>query len=767
VSNAVGKALYDWLPKVLQESDPWLSDIDLSAGDKWFAQITRQVREARLGVFCLTSDNVKSPWVLFEAGAVMAVHGAKVVPYLFHLDMGALHGSPLSEFQAVLADRAGTLKLVGSINACLTNQLDTQRLAEVFEKWWPTLEENLSRITSPVREAGLVAFPAARRPLHEVMRLASKSLLISGHTLDQFTRVHQADVRNALNDLGQNGVNVTFILLHPDSKYCQAHEGFHELETEGPHSARKQIETTIDYFVTNASFISRTITVYLSDYMPRFRLIVIDDDECHVDLYMYGQDVDRTPQHVYAGDTPESTVLRESIQKLLESKNVVLLLKDGKANLDWQSHAAYHTLPDCLSRRCCVASPGPACQRWNAVRSTLLGNQNPGFDPCNPSTNQRLDLVDEKYTPGTFTLGEMHKAVGFLGEAKTYDQWLEDTLDYEWQHLQHHDLARHLTQGDERQLKRKVKETLVFAPLKYPPLKDHIWYQEYTDIVRRIFLTHLVGNPDFELNQHPSLTVNGKEIVLRVIARLDSDRSLTLRDWLRFSVIAGLLGVDVKPNHAATSIVLNNVGIAVSDETNIEDRMRTLLVDDALRSSVDDSEQFCQLLEAHRFATARLVAVTDDYLETLFLLKFYERVLRRYLYLRVYVVPRSIRCGNDATASDVREFVEAFPFLREHLGGRFQIVESGPKLGGMNMLKLHPAVATLINHSDLLDVRGARNYEMMQHIRNDAFFGFMVARTTSEIVTGLKVRDGFSPFFYRFQKGGTTSFVGPIARARE
>jgi len=57
-SKAVATALYDWLPEVIQNGQPWISNHDIHLGE--------QLPELKIGILCLTPDNLSAPWILFE-----------------------------------------------------------------------------------------------------------------------------------------------------------------------------------------------------------------------------------------------------------------------------------------------------------------------------------------------------------------------------------------------------------------------------------------------------------------------------------------------------------------------------------------------------------------------------------------------------------------------------------------------------------------------------------------------------------------------------
>src|SRR5687768_12978857 len=82
-SHQAAKALRDWLPKVIQAVEPWLSSEDIRSGEAWFHNLSEVLGKCQFGIFCLTRANAGSPWVQYEAGAIAKHLGAaRVVPLL-------------------------------------------------------------------------------------------------------------------------------------------------------------------------------------------------------------------------------------------------------------------------------------------------------------------------------------------------------------------------------------------------------------------------------------------------------------------------------------------------------------------------------------------------------------------------------------------------------------------------------------------------------------------------------------------------------------
>src|SRR5262245_21786408 len=146
-SKALANALREWIPNVIQFVDPWMSSEDIDKGARWSSDIADQLEKVRVGIICLTSDNLDSPWILFEAGALSkTLDKTYVCPYLLDIDQADIRG-PLVQFQMTLAEKDDTKKLLHTINNALEgSSLSENRLNSAFEQWWPSLEDKLKAI---------------------------------------------------------------------------------------------------------------------------------------------------------------------------------------------------------------------------------------------------------------------------------------------------------------------------------------------------------------------------------------------------------------------------------------------------------------------------------------------------------------------------------------------------------------------------------------------------------------------------------------------
>lgn len=147
-SKRIAQQLRTWIPNVLQAAEVWMSDVDIEAGMRGIHEIFVHLEKARVGIICLTPENLTAPWLLFEAGALskQVVEKSRVCPYL--MDLAATDvPKPIAEFQAVTADEEGTRRLLKSVNTSLDKgALPEDKLEKTFAVWWPELNAALEEI---------------------------------------------------------------------------------------------------------------------------------------------------------------------------------------------------------------------------------------------------------------------------------------------------------------------------------------------------------------------------------------------------------------------------------------------------------------------------------------------------------------------------------------------------------------------------------------------------------------------------------------------
>lgn len=165
-SRWAAEALREWLPVVLQSVKPWMSDSDIDKGVRWSDEVGKALEGAKIGIICLTPENLREPWLLFEAGALSKTLDARtrVCTYLLAELEPQDVKQPLGIFQATKATKEDTKKLLHTINRALEGEtIPEVNLDKLFDGMWRQIEEKLKAMPSPDE------LVEAKRPVEEMV----------------------------------------------------------------------------------------------------------------------------------------------------------------------------------------------------------------------------------------------------------------------------------------------------------------------------------------------------------------------------------------------------------------------------------------------------------------------------------------------------------------------------------------------------------------------------------------------------------------------
>ena len=145
LSKTVALALHGWLPTVLPGIDPWMSSKDIGKGKDWFRELQSVLSKTRICLICVTPDNVRSPWIYYEVGAIASKDpGVLVCPYLVGVSPSMLSDGPLGKWQCTVADEDDTWELIKSLNAnALSSRHELSLLEGNYRANWPRLFEEI------------------------------------------------------------------------------------------------------------------------------------------------------------------------------------------------------------------------------------------------------------------------------------------------------------------------------------------------------------------------------------------------------------------------------------------------------------------------------------------------------------------------------------------------------------------------------------------------------------------------------------------------
>lgn len=107
--------------------------------------IAGELQDRDYGIVVLTQENMRSPWVNFEAGALGKTLGAaKVAPLLLDLTRADVIG-PIAQFQStLLTDRDDVRQFIRDI-ATLSPEIPEASIDALFDAKWPELDAVVGR----------------------------------------------------------------------------------------------------------------------------------------------------------------------------------------------------------------------------------------------------------------------------------------------------------------------------------------------------------------------------------------------------------------------------------------------------------------------------------------------------------------------------------------------------------------------------------------------------------------------------------------------
>lgn len=79
----------------------FVSNQDIESGANWRNIIHSELKSCKIGIICITKENVRKPWIYYEAGAMAAQGVSEIIPLLISCSLDVLKETPLQSNQAV------------------------------------------------------------------------------------------------------------------------------------------------------------------------------------------------------------------------------------------------------------------------------------------------------------------------------------------------------------------------------------------------------------------------------------------------------------------------------------------------------------------------------------------------------------------------------------------------------------------------------------------------------------------------------------------
>lgn len=381
------------------------------------------------------------------------------------------------------------------------------------------------------------------------------------------------------------------------------------------------------------------------------------------------------------------------------------------------------------------------------------------------SFEQKESICTSSYYPGTFAVADRINNQDFLFDEKkqSFKEWFSAVLSGELRQLSKiDDFRKKLDRYGKNQLIEDAYDFMFFEDENHKIFAERIANQEYSDFFRRIVLFMLYGNPNHEINTYRDFNGLG----LRLIPKVLECGSYTLKERLCQSIYSGLIGMDIKDELAATSPLSEEKIIRLKTDDSDQEKIARIFsrLDTVAKKGIIDVDSWDSFEKqvVNTDEPIKLCWFTDDYIPTMFEMKFMEELLLSNDNISLTIIPRVQSYSNDASYFDVEEFLELPVFTKLkglYLDGRFHVCHYGLDMGTFNAKRLSYQCAEVVLASDYVIIAGARSYEMGQGINKHCFFtGIAICRNYSETVTGVCKDDGAIVFLE--QKAGEKSFDG-------
>lgn len=130
----------------------FVSDLDIAAGSDWWNKIKAELRQCYYGIICITKENVKAPWIHFEAGALIS-NSVHTIPLVINCNVHDLDKTPLSTAQAIdFYNEDKFLQMVKNINDTLQyTKSDPDRLNALTKDAYNRMKKELEPILKDLK----------------------------------------------------------------------------------------------------------------------------------------------------------------------------------------------------------------------------------------------------------------------------------------------------------------------------------------------------------------------------------------------------------------------------------------------------------------------------------------------------------------------------------------------------------------------------------------------------------------------------------------
>ena len=139
----------------------WMSSESISYGSTSIPEINKALINSDKCIAIITSDNILSPWIMYETGAVLARNlvafpnkdnNEFIIPIIFeNVDNKKFMGNPINQFQRLQYSKATLKKLVSQLNQETHTFSDIKTLETQFNLNWNILNKEIKNCLKKIK----------------------------------------------------------------------------------------------------------------------------------------------------------------------------------------------------------------------------------------------------------------------------------------------------------------------------------------------------------------------------------------------------------------------------------------------------------------------------------------------------------------------------------------------------------------------------------------------------------------------------------------
>jgi hypothetical protein len=195
-SKVIATAFKNWLPLVLPGVQPWMSAIDIAKGKEWFRELQQVLGDATACIICVTDENIRSPWIYYETGAIAARRAeVSICPYLLGIDADVVSDGPFGIWQCTFAEKDDTFALIEALNKALPEgkRHNIGLLKGNFETHWGSFHAEILRALAIESEkAGVIVTKGDKSSAPVLSESAQRLLSCAARSDHGFITVSEA-----------------------------------------------------------------------------------------------------------------------------------------------------------------------------------------------------------------------------------------------------------------------------------------------------------------------------------------------------------------------------------------------------------------------------------------------------------------------------------------------------------------------------------------------------------------------------------------------